>query len=644
MQVVLRHALVATLFAALASWLTFPLVLSLGTHVTGDGPGDNLCFLWNTWWFRRALLQQASLGFWSDALFAPAGTSLVLHTHTFLQAAAGAAMLPTAGVTFAHNAVLLIGLAANGWAAYALCFHYSRQSLASFAGGVAFASSTYVLVHVLGHVNLVNAWVIPLFALVLGRFMERPSALRACLAGVALAAVTYSDYYHALFCVAFVGLTLVATSLGVAVTTRSGRWRRAMQTSLALAAVLAACGVVVAATGGTVVTLGSIRISIRSTRNIVAGVGALLLVAAVLRYAVRLSLVSSAEGQRPARRLWLVAAASAGVLLAPIAYFGLALILQGDYVAPTIPWRSSPAGIDVATLVLGPPRHLVTGPWTQQAYGRFGIDPIEQSGWIGVVPAIAIVLALRHVRVQKDLRLWLLTAATFLALSLGPFLRVFGADTGLPLPFAVMRHLPLVSNARMPGRAIVMVQLASAVLTALALARLSRRRTVTGAWTVALLAETLPMPTPLYRVPAADAVDLALRGSPTRGAVLELPTGLRDGLGDRGHLDHRLLAHQLVHERPVAGGFVARLSPVVRQRYSQSSVLTMALAISAGDVVETGNLFTPGELSAEGLSYLVINRDRVADVQGLSRVALESSGFRYVTAAGSRELYSTFVP
>ena len=102
----------------------------------------------------------------------------------------------------------------------------------------------------------------------------------------------------------------------------------------------------------------------------------------------------------------------------------------------------------------------------------------------------------------------------------------------------------------MPGRAIVMVQLASAVLTALALARLSRRRMVTGAWTVALLAETLPMPTPLYRVPAADAVDLALRGSPTPGAVLELPTGLRDGLGDRGHLDHRLLARQLVHERP----------------------------------------------------------------------------------------------
>ena len=644
MQALVRHSPAALLFAALAIWLTFPLVLSLGTHVTGEGPGDNLCFLWNTWWFRRALVQQASFGFWSDAIFVPVGTSLVLHTHTFLQAAIGAAMLPTAGVTFAHNVVLLIGLAANGWAAYALCFHYSRQILPSVAGGVAFASGTYVLVHVLGHVNLVHAWVIPLFALVLARFMERPSTLRACLAGGALAAVTYSDYYHALFSVAFVGLTLLSTSLGVTVTTRSGRWRRAMQTSLALAAVLAACGVIVAATGGTVVTLGSIRISIRSTRNIVAGVGVLLLVSAVLRHAVRLSLVGSTEGQRPAWRLWLVAAGSAGVLLAPLAYFGLALIAEGDYISPPVLWRSSPAGIDAATLVLGPPRHLVTGLWTQQMYGRFGIDLIEQSGWIGVVPALAVVMAIRHARVQRDLRLWVLTAATFLALSLGPFLRLFGADTGLPLPFAVVRHLPIVSNARMPGRAIVMVQLASAVLTALALARLSRRGVVAGAWTVALLAETLPMPAPLYRVPAADAVDLALRGAPTRGAVLELPTGLRDGFGDRGHLDHRLLAHQLVHERPVAGGFVARLSPGVMKRYSQSSVLATALAISAGEVAKTDDLFTAGGLSAEGLSYLIINRDRIADLPALSRGALESSGFRYVTAAGSRELYSAIDP
>ncbi len=501
MQRPLGHVAAATLFAALAIWLTFPLVLSLDTHVTGEGPGDNLCFLWNTWWFRRALLEQASLGFWSDAIFAPVGTSLVLHTHTFLQAAVGAALLPTARVTFAHNVVMLLGLAANGWAAYALCHHYARQTLPSVAGGVAFACGTYVLVHVLGHVNLINAWVIPLFALALARFMEKPSALRACVAGGALALVTYSDYYHAVFAGIFVCLTLLSSSVRVTVTTRRGGWLRAAQAALVLAAILTACGVLVGATGGTVVTLGSIRISIRSTRNIVAAIGVLLVVAAALRHAVRLSRVDAVDGQRPAPRLWLVAAASAGVLLAPLAYFGLALVLQGDYVSPAVMWRSSPPGVDLATLVLGPPRHAVTGLWTQQAYGRFGIDMIEQSGWIGIVPALAILTALRDVRRRPDVRLWLLTAATFLALSLGPFLRVLGTDTGLPLPFAAVRHLPILSNARMPGRAIVMVQLASAVITALMLARLGRRNLVTGAWTVALLAETLPMPAPSIECP-----------------------------------------------------------------------------------------------------------------------------------------------
>ena len=424
----------ATLFAALASWLTFPLVLSLATHVTGDGPGDNLCFLWNTWWFRRALLQQASLGFWSDALFAPAGTSLVLHTHTFLQAAVGAAMLPTAGVTFAHNVVLLIGLAANGWAAYALCFHYSRQSLASLAGGVAFASSTYVLVHVLGHVNLVNAWVIPLFALMLGRFMERPSALRAGLAGVALAAVSIRLLPRAVL--------------------RGLRWPRARgdlpgggrhhsERPLApchadLARPGRLPGHVRRRRGGNRRRRRHARLDSHldskhtEYRRRCRGTAARRDRVCDMRCGspwsappkgsdLRREALARRRGEcgRPAR--------SAG------ASFGLALILQGDYVSPIIPWRSSPAGIDVATLVLGPPRHLVTGLWTQQAYGRFGINLIGQL-MIGVVPAIAMVLTLRHVRVQKDLRLWLLTAATFLVCRWGPSCGCWALTRGFRFP------------------------------------------------------------------------------------------------------------------------------------------------------------------------------------------------------------------
>jgi len=640
-QVVLPHGLTALLFVALALWLTFPLVLTPHSHVVGGGPGDNLCFLWNTWWFRRQLLEQASLGFWSDAIFAPQGTSLVLHTHTFLQAAISAVVLPWARATVAHNVMLLIGLAANGWAVYALCFHYSRRVVASLAGGLTFAWCAYVSVHLLGHVNLVHAWVIALFALALGRFMERPSTRRAVMVGGALAAAAYSDYYHALYCVIFLLITLLSSSLTLGFTRRHGAWRRAALTSLTLAAVLTLCGVVVAASGGTEVTLGSIRISIRSTRNIVAAVGLLLLAAASMRYAVQRSWVWRVGTPRPSRQQWLAGAAIAGVLLAPLAYSAVELFLRGDYVSPRELWRSSPSGIDASTLVLGPPGHLVSGHWTQDAYERFGIDVIEQSGWLGVLPVLATCLAVRYARHRPDVRLWLLTAATFFVLSLGPFLRVCGADTGLPLPYALLRHVPIFSNARMPGRAIVMVQLAVAVMTAIVLARLRTSNAVAGAWTLALLVETLPTPTPLYLLPIPDAVDVALRDATERGAVLEVPTGLRDSFGERGHLDHRLLAHQLVHERPVVGGFVARLSPSIINRYAHSHVLSSALEISSSGPQQQLGLFTAAEARSEGLAYLVVNRDSGANSSALSRSTLESAGFRFVTSAGNRELYRT---
>jgi hypothetical protein len=63
-----------------------------------------------------------------------------------------------------------------------------------------------------------------------------------------------------------------------------------------------------------------------------------------------------------------------------------------------------------------------------------------------------------------------------------------------------------------------------------------------------------------------------LRNQPP-GALLDLPLGLRDGFGERGHLDHRALFYQTLHQHPIAGGFVARLSPRIVEAYATDPVL-----------------------------------------------------------------------
>src|SRR4029079_1373368 len=95
----------------------------------------------------------------------------------------------------AHNVVLVAGVVANGLCTYALAFHYTRRSVPSLVAGGMFTWSTFVVLRLAGHFNLVHAWVLPLAAWCTTRFLERPSAGRGVTLGVMLAVIAYSDYY-----------------------------------------------------------------------------------------------------------------------------------------------------------------------------------------------------------------------------------------------------------------------------------------------------------------------------------------------------------------------------------------------------------------------------------------------------------------
>jgi ABC-type glycerol-3-phosphate transport system permease component len=337
------------------------------------------------------------------------------------------------------------------------------------------------------------------------------------------------------------------------------------------------------------------------------------------------------------------AALAAAVLLLLTAPLWIALARvagQGDYTASRILWRSSPAGVDALTLLLGHPAHLVTGRWTVSAYAAFGIDRMEQGVWLGIVPLL-LIAATRHSWSRlPEARFWMFAAFFFLLLALGPFLRVGGYDTALPLPQALLRYVPILSNARIPGRALVVVSLAVAVLTAFALAHLQRRRRSLAALaTVLLFLETLPAAAPVYLLPPRDAIDAMLRESTMEGGVAELPLGLRDGFGESGQLDHRALVHQIWHGRPLAGGFVARLPSSVKQRYFATPVLKSLVDIStpAHESIRLTET-TARDLGSVGITFVIVNRDTFI-ANRLPQIDLEQAGFVLLETAGPRELY-----
>jgi hypothetical protein len=635
-------------------------VRSLDTAVTGVGAGDNVAFVWNFWWARHVLGGGSPEYFRTALLFAPFGTSLVLNTSTPLQAWMGATVLGGLPLVRAHNVVLLCGLAADGFTTYLLAYAFTRRVWPAAMAGTAFATSAYVSVHLLGHFNLVHAWVLPLAALAWVSLLAAPSAPRALAAGAAFAAAAYSDYYYLVYATLFAVAWWSVVSTNATLSWRPDRFRKTSRTLMAVACLALAAGIAIAMSSGLRFNLGPIHVSAMQARNPVSLAGLCLLAWVLLHTRVTLersphaapvgsSVNAGASTRRkvsgldlPARRRVVVhvvvAAAIGGALTLPLAAGALSMARSGDYVSQQYFWRSAPRGVDLATIVLGNPMHALSGAWTRAAYDRLGINVMEQAAWLGVVPALLLVGAIRfRATLPATARPWFWIAGLFAIWSLGPYLTIAGLDTGLLLPQSLARYVPIVSNARMPGRAFVVVQLAVAVLGAMAVSSWNWTAPRVAALTAFLVMEGLAAPYPLYRLPAADAVDRILRASGA-GIVVELPTGTRDGFGEWGRFDQRALVHQTLHGQPLVGGAVSRVPPRVIAGYRNTPAIAALFELSAGTIAADALPSNLGaSLAASGIRHVVVNTGEVPEAL---REPFRRRGLLFVVADGPRELYA----
>ena len=191
--------------------------------------------------------------------------------------------------------------------------------------------------------------------------------------------------------------------------------------------------------------------------------------------------------------------------------------------------------------------------------------PQESSGYLGwsvialavlgAWPAAAIRAGGRAAVFRRGLPIAL--ATVFLVLSLGSELKFAGSFTGMPMPAALLEHVPIVNRARAPGRHVYVGLIGIALLAGAGLQRLPRR-----SWQVAVLAVLAFEYWP--KVPLTDTtvprVYHRLAFAPKDIAVLDVPAGARDGLGGIGRSQSFEFIGQTVHQKPIVGGMVSRLS------------------------------------------------------------------------------------
>lgn len=300
--------------------------------------------------------------------------------------------------------------------------------------------------------------------------------------------------------------------------------------------------------------------------------------------------------------------------LDPLPGWGASDVTSADVLSYLVPSAFNPLWRDTA----------LASAYSQWTAGERFTFP----GWSVLALGVTAAVAWR----RPERRTLVVLAATFMVLSLGPFLHVAGHQGSwfelrgvrfsVPLPYLLLHFMPILNGLRIPGRFGLFADLFLGVLAAAGLfwatARAAQRRRwirpTLALCLIGLLAlECLPGPVPVLSSPAIPTPYDAIAADPGHRAVLELPLQWRDGfgrIGDAAGRDHTVFLYYATHHgKPLAGGMTARYPDARQAQLVEIPVYRQVLTLQ-GDREGPAATFSASDLLELGIGYVVAHRDR----------------------------------
>jgi hypothetical protein len=558
------HIAVLGLYLLLAVVTTWPLVGHLSSHVPGSNTWafDEYTFVWNSWWFRYALMDLGQNPLYSTHTFYPLGISLVLYTYNLFNALISLPLQPFLSLPAISNLTFLMATAFTAYGSFLLIDYLLRKGIAgdggrqeagkaekvsdgsmlsvlvliaAFLGGLIYAFGSYRMIYAaIGHYDKWSTTWIPFYALYLVRTVHQPGRRNAVMAGLFLALAMLTEMIFGVF-LAMLSFILLAFFLGR-----------------------------------------------RARRQIAGGWPAL------------------------GKRL-VVLGLVAGVLYAPLLVPILREMFGGYELAG---WGDAEKlSVDLVGLVTPTALHPLGGDWaatlrqTLEGTARFRDVNTVFLGWAAL--ALAVVGTIRY---RRQLAAWATSFLIFVSFSLGPLLQINGRSTfdldglliNVPLPFIALHYIPVIKANRVPNRFSVVLMLALAVLAAFGaywiLTKLAGRRWRVTRWFVTpasvllaalLLFEHWPVPLPLTdaRIPPVYEQVAAEEGD---FAILQLPMGWRNSFGVQGAENTRTQYYQAYHKKRLLSGNISRNPPFKFEYFQRQPILESLITLQ-----------TYGEVDAE---------------------------------------------
>lgn len=582
------HVAALLLYVLAALLLTWPLARRFATHMPGNGI-DDPSLAWNLWWIKVRLVEQLNWDiFHVGWMFHPIDINLAFYTLTPLNGLLSMPLQTSASLVVANNLVLLSSFVLGGYGLFLLVQviwrdtwtpQQTRLSPATlwwmaWLGGFIYAFAAPKLFYAaLGQYNIASSQWLPFCLLYLWRVLSAPTLSRAlrdgALAGIFLTLQAWAELTYASF---------------------------------------------------------------------------LILLTFFVYGWVLIFWVLPQRVDQPARKLRNMTAAyatTAGVFLFGISPFLATMLpdlrVEGNFFASGGGFADV-FSADLMGYLLPVRLHPLLGDWV--ASQPFPND-VGQQIFIGYSVLFLVALgwwsAQRVAGTQRrTANLWLGLFLFAFLLSLGPTLRFEGEALPVPGPFALVSHLPFFSGNRYPSRYSVVLLAAAGVLAARGLVYLAEHvRPPLLAWLPGLVvlvfvAEHVAIPLPLtdYHVPS---IYQRLAEEPGDFAVLELPTGWRNGARVLGRSDELIMLqqwYQTTHGQRRLGGNTSRNPAYKFQYFSEEPVLADLIALMNADrdhiaavleseydaMVVRDRVLLPDLLEFLGVRFVLLHEDEAPDL------------------------------
>jgi len=252
------------------------------------------------------------------------------------------------------------------------------------------------------------------------------------------------------------------------------------------------------------------------------------------------------------------------VSLAAPYYYGQYMVNEGNESADKPLWSFNIYSADLVNFVLPPPSQSLTKITDYPFETSFGRS---EEGWtfLGYTAIFLAVIAVLRID-NKEKLVWIISGGFLALISLGPFLKIYGFETGIHLPYYYLYDLPYLDVFRAIGRAAIFTTFCVAILAAYGINEIFKINSISNRKKLSIVAvigvlviiESLSIPFPTFELPDSQMYH-EIASDPREIVVLQAPIGQGDTPIYTTHLRNDYHYSQIIFDKQIYSGRQARV-------------------------------------------------------------------------------------